>query len=163
MYYPMTSSISNGLVALYGSDERIINNNNNIHDQLQVTKHSLTMIQIDGNKRHVYLKFVDDTYIQDMLQSTDGRVEYRHANGEISTVGLEHTGMCMRHIRIVNLPPEVSERTIRVALAPYGEIMSIHDEIWSKKYLYTVENGVKVVMKLSQHLPSHMAIAGTGY
>ena len=25
----MTSSISNGLVALYGSDERIINNNNN--------------------------------------------------------------------------------------------------------------------------------------
>ena len=29
MYYPMTSSISNGLVALYGSDERIINNNNN--------------------------------------------------------------------------------------------------------------------------------------
>ena len=29
MYYPKTSSISNGLVALYGSDERIINNNNN--------------------------------------------------------------------------------------------------------------------------------------
>jgi len=35
MYYPMTSSISNGLVALYGSDERIINNNNNNNiDQL---------------------------------------------------------------------------------------------------------------------------------
>jgi len=29
MYYPMTSSISNRLVALYGSDESIINNNNN--------------------------------------------------------------------------------------------------------------------------------------
>ena len=29
MYYPMTSSISNGLMALYGSDERIIYNNNN--------------------------------------------------------------------------------------------------------------------------------------
>jgi hypothetical protein len=29
MYYPLTSSISNGLLALYGSDERIINNNNN--------------------------------------------------------------------------------------------------------------------------------------
>ena len=29
MYYPMTSSISNGLVALYGSDERIINDDNN--------------------------------------------------------------------------------------------------------------------------------------
>ena len=29
MYYSMTSSISNRLVAFYGSDERIINNNNN--------------------------------------------------------------------------------------------------------------------------------------
>jgi hypothetical protein len=29
MYYPLTSSISNGLLAMYGSDERIINNNNN--------------------------------------------------------------------------------------------------------------------------------------
>jgi hypothetical protein len=41
-------------------------------------------------------------------------------------------GMC--HIGIANLPLEVPERTIHVALAPYGEIMSIHDESWSKKY-----------------------------
>jgi hypothetical protein len=29
VYYPLASSISNGLLALYGSDERIINNKNN--------------------------------------------------------------------------------------------------------------------------------------
>jgi hypothetical protein len=93
-------------------------------------------------------------------ESTDGRVEYRYANVEISIVRLEHAGMGMRRIRIANLPPEVPER-IRVALAPYGEIMSINDETWSKKYRYTVTNGVKVVViKLFQHLPIHMTTAG---
>jgi len=107
------------------------------------------------------LKFVDDKYIQDLIQSTDGRVENRHASGEISKVRLEHAGMSMSRIRIANFVPEVPERRIRVALAPYGENILIHDETWPKKYRYAVTIGVKVVMmKLSQHLPSHMTIAG---
>jgi len=40
--------------------------------------------------------------------------------------------MALRRIRIANLPPEVPERTLRVALASYGDIMSIHNETWSK-------------------------------
>ena len=40
MYYPMTSSISNGLVALYGSDERIINNNNNNNNNNTTTNNN---------------------------------------------------------------------------------------------------------------------------
>jgi len=46
-------------------------------------------------------------------------------------------------------------------MAPYGETVSIHDETWSKVYLYTVENEIKVVvMKQNKRLPSHMNIAG---
>ena len=69
--------------------------------------------------------------------------------------------MGTRRIRIANLPPETSERAIRMALAPYGEIVALHDEVWSKMYRYPIANGIRVAtMKLDKLLPSHMVIAG---
>jgi len=87
------------------------------------------MIQIDGMKRHVFMNFVNDTYTQNILQSTNGSVEYRHTTEEISIERLEVAGMGMRRIQLANLPPEVTERNIRAALASYGETVSIRDEM----------------------------------
>ena len=59
MYYPMTSSISNGLVALYGSDERIINNNNNNKGLLCSTAVNIGILKINDYFRTSYYRLRD--------------------------------------------------------------------------------------------------------
>ena len=81
--------------------------------------------------------------------------------GEISIINLDVAGMGILPIRITNLPPEIPEETFRLALASFGEIVSIRDGMSSNAYHYTVANGIKVlVIKLTKHFPSHMNIAG---
>jgi hypothetical protein len=63
------------------------------------------MVQIDGPKRHAYIKFCDNNRLQEVLHLTKGQVEYRHTNGEISIVRLEPAGLGVRKVRIANLPP----------------------------------------------------------
>jgi hypothetical protein len=132
-----------------------------IHDQLQVTENSVKMIQIDGTNRQVYIKFMDDEYVQDILRTTNGHAAYRHVRWEIFQVSIDFAGMGSRRVRIATLPPEIPERTIRAALAQYGEIKTIQDDTWSKAYRYQVANGIKVItINLTKHLPSRMTIAG---
>jgi hypothetical protein len=77
-----------------------------IHDTLCLRESEVVIIQIDGLKRHVYIKFSDPSLVQDVLTSTKGQAEYRHKNGEISKVRIEAVGLGMRKVRIANLPPE---------------------------------------------------------
>jgi hypothetical protein len=70
-------------------------------------------------------------------------------------------GMGLRRIRLANLPPELSNITIRTAVSKYGEVLSIQDENWTKRYRYTFSNGVRIVMMtLNKHIPSHITVAG---
>jgi hypothetical protein len=67
----------------------------------------------------------------------------------------------MRRVRIANLPPEVPDRALKVALGKYGEVRDIQEEIWSSAYRYPVANGIRIAMvTLVQHIPSHILVAG---
>jgi len=131
-----------------------------IHDTLQLEEDEVSMLQIDGPRRRVYIKFVTEMQMQRVLSKTNGAQDFKHDNGEISQVQVVIAGMGMRTIRIANLPPEVQEFVIRNALGTYGEIIEITEEQWTNRYRYKVYNGIRLVnMNLKQHLPSHMQIA----
>jgi len=119
------------------------------------------MIQIDGPRRRVFTKFNTSDQTQSILQSTKGKMEFQHDNGELSIVQIELAGMGTRRIRITNLPPEVPNRTIRHTLSTYGDIKKISEDVWSRAYRYPVYIGIRIVVtSLKKHIPSRMSIAG---
>jgi len=80
------------------------------------------MVQIDRTHSHVYIKFTDFQYLQDLLHSTTGQSEYKHVNGEISQVKIAMAGMGTGRVRLANLPPETPDEAVIFAFSRYGEI-----------------------------------------
>jgi hypothetical protein len=132
-----------------------------IYTQSKIAEHSVSMIQIDGTRRQVFIKFTEQTFVHDILHVTNGTIEYKHTSGEISIVRLEIAGMGTCRVRLANLPLELPNSIIRTTMASYGTIQNIQDENWPRNYRYTVANGIRIAtMTLNKHLPSHIAIAG---
>ena len=132
-----------------------------IHDQLHVSEYSLTLIQIDGTKgTYMYFSSLYSIHSYNTHCSYEWACWIQTCHGE----NFHHTSRGSAHGNAAYTDrqpaPEVLERTLRVALASYGKIVSIHDEMWSKAYHYTVANGIKMLMiKLTKHLPSYVNIA----
>jgi len=122
-----------------------------IFEQLHVPENVVTMVQIDGTRRQVYIKFTDFQYLQDLLHSTTGQSEYKHDNGEISQVKIEMAGMGTRRVRSANLPPETPDEAVSFALSQYGEIEEMQRKVWSKVYRYKVFSGVRIVVITLKH------------
>jgi hypothetical protein len=132
-----------------------------IHSQLQILEHSVSMIQIDGIRRQVFIKFIDISTVHDILRVTNGETVYKHVTGEISPVRLIEAGMGPKRVRLANLPPEILNNNIRIAMSHYGNVQAIQEETWAKHYRYKVSSGVKIVhMTLTKHIPSYLIIDG---
>ena len=121
----------------------------NIHEwiyaQLRLQEDDIRVIQIDGPRKRVYIKFVSAERMQSKLQNIQGQQEYKYDNGEISIVKVELAGMGVRRVRLAGLPPEVKEPVLRDAMSKYGDVKDIQEEQWPNQYRYKVSNGVKIV------------------
>jgi hypothetical protein len=63
-----------------------------IYEQLKLRDQDVRMIQVDGQRRRVYIKFFDNERMQTVLRTLLGQLEYHHDNGELSLVRIEITG-----------------------------------------------------------------------
>jgi hypothetical protein len=132
-----------------------------IHDVFRASEPTVTMIQIDGPRLQVFIKFVDIQYAHDILQTTQGTAEYKHTTGEVCIVRIEMAGPGTKRVSIANLPPEIHESTLRTHLVPYGEIRTVQDEKWSNVYRYTVASCIHIVnITLIKHISPYLTIVG---
>jgi len=132
-----------------------------VYETLHLQEHEVVMIQIDGPLHHVSIKFKDPQRMQAILTATQGQEYFRHENSEISKVRIEVLVLGMRRVRVASLPPEVEDKTLKMALGALGEISDIQPEIWPNAYRFPVSNGVRVVsMSLVKHIPSHVMVTG---
>jgi len=132
-----------------------------IYECLQIPEDDIRIIQIDGFKRHVYIKFTEEQSMSKIIRATGGQKEYKHETGEITQVTIEIAGLGVKKFRIVNLPVETNEYDFRTSLSKYGVEKTIRQETWAPVYRYKLHNGILIAeMRLKMHLPSHMAITG---
>ena len=132
-----------------------------INEGLRIREHTVSMIQIDGIKRRIYIQLIDSVYVQALLRETNGQAEYKHHNRVLSIVNIAMAGLGTKPVRIVNLQSEVKQHAIRNALTPFGTVPAVIGEMWPKIYRYKVPKGVcQVTITLTRHIPSQLKMDG---
>jgi len=96
-----------------------------IYDTMCLQENEVAMVQVNGPRRQVYIKFREYKKMREILMATNGHGELRHTNGEISKVRREAAGLGIRRVRIANLPTDVPDRVIRMGLGTYREVKEV--------------------------------------
>jgi hypothetical protein len=102
MYYPLTSSISNGLLAIYGSNECIINNNNNNNNNSVSVDNNTAVSEVPTD--------------HDIVAATSGHAVKADSNAETETGTHELEVNASRGSSESSQDPPSSDQTFGVSL-----------------------------------------------
>ena len=130
-----------------------------IHKALRIAELNITMIQVDGLRKQVFIKLVNNDCVQTLLRDPSGEAKYKHHSEELSTVGIAVPGLGTKRVQVANLPSEVPDTALTTSLAPFGKVLTIEQEMWTKMYRYPVANGIdQVTIMLIKHILSHLTL-----
>ena len=94
-----------------------------IHDTLRFPEKTVSMIQIDGIRRQVFIILINIECLRSILNETGGLAKYEHQNGELSNVAIAVAGLGTKRVRVANPPPEVNDAVLVTSLAPFGKVL----------------------------------------
>ena len=99
-----------------------------LYEQLRLREDEIKMMQVDGPRRRIYIKFFTSEKMQIALRSMKGQLESRQETVEVSFVRVEIAGMGLRRVRVANSPPEVPDRVLRDTMSKYGDVKEVTEE-----------------------------------
>jgi hypothetical protein len=104
----------------------------NIHEwvfnTLKIPEDDQSVLQIDGPRRKVYLKFDTTEKITGHLNVLQGDYEYKHDTGEVTTVTVSRIGLGYRSVRVASLSPKVKDQALNACLSQYGTVKQITED-----------------------------------
>jgi hypothetical protein len=131
-----------------------------IFETLHIVEDDIKVLQIDGPRRKVYIKFKTGKMME-YTNLQQGYYDCTHDTGEVTQVQVSPIGLGHRTVRVANLHPETSDTAIRTAIEYYGDVKSITDEQWSPTYRYEVANGMRYVnIILKRQITSRITVHG---
>ena len=92
-----------------------------IHNTFWIPQQNVTVIQIDGIRREVFIKLANNDSVQTLLRDTSGEAKCKHHSGEVSTVGIAVAGLGTKRVRLENLPPDCLILQLRHRLPLLGK------------------------------------------
>lgn len=132
-----------------------------LREDVKIPSADLIGIHLSIVSSVVYVKLVNDAACDAILEKTKNGLKFRHSDGNIGPVTVDHAGLGLRTIRIFELPFELPADEVVAALRPYGTVHSHVAEKWTQFTTYPVLNGVRQIrIDLGKHVPSYLYIGG---
>lgn len=132
-----------------------------IWEEIRIDPQDLIGINFSITRSVVYLKLTNETLCTKIVQDHKNGLKFKHCDGNVGAVTVDHAGLGLRTVRIFELPFEVPADTVINELQPYGRVISHEAEKWTTFTKYPVLNGVRQIkIHLTKHVPSYLTIGG---
>ncbi|KAJ4430571.1 hypothetical protein ANN_19159 [Periplaneta americana] len=131
-----------------------------LDEKIKVRESDIQTLQLVAKQYAVYIKFKSAVLYEQYLQKHSDESNFELMNGTTVSVSIGPAEQDYVAVRVMNVPPEISNEWMKNVLTNYGKIHSIENERWSSRHGFQVETGIRIVkMSMDKHIPVTLLIA----